>query len=60
MEESQKEKFLKLLESMISEIHVIDKDTEWQPVEPGWWLDMVDLQRKAIKIKEKYANRDKV
>jgi len=25
----------------VAEIDAIDADTRWQPVEPGWWLEMM-------------------
>jgi hypothetical protein len=34
-------------EKLLAEIASIDKDTDWSEVEPGWWLQMMEVQRAA-------------
>lgn len=49
-----KEKFVKLVQSIIDQTVEIDAETPWQSVEPGWWLDMMQLQRFAYDIRDKH------
>ena len=46
------QKYINLLQNIINECEKIDKDTEWQEVEPEWWLMMSTLQRMAIAHKK--------
>ncbi|GJQ44092.1 MAG: hypothetical protein JETCAE03_35900 [Ignavibacteriaceae bacterium] len=52
----QEEKFGKLAKLIVDEIEKIDKETPntLGTVEPEWWLDMMELKRKAIECKMKY------
>lgn len=47
------EKFKALLKLFIEETGKIDKETPFLPVEPDWWIDMMNLQRLAIKVQER-------
>jgi hypothetical protein len=61
---SPKERWLNLLEAnptpsevpskaaMIMLIDLIDRDTEWQEVEPQWWLEMREYQSKLLGDKQ--------
>jgi len=50
--------YIKLLEDIIKSIDMIDKNTVATPsmVEPEWWLDMMEIQRKAIASKMSHQN----
>ncbi len=45
-------RYVELLQNVINECEKIDKDAEWQEVEPEWWLMMNTLQRMAIDHKK--------
>jgi hypothetical protein len=61
---SPKDRWLNLLEAnpnpsnvyfkaaMIMLIDLIDRDTEWQEVEPKWWLEMMEYQSKLLGDKQ--------
>lgn len=56
MTDKQKEKFVELAKHIVEETEKINKETPntLGTVEPEWWLDMMELQRKAIECKMKY------
>lgn len=41
------ERWQALKEFLIQEIDAIDLDTTWEPCEPLWWLEMMEVRRKA-------------
>lgn len=41
------EKYIELLETLIKEIDDIDNETQWQPTEPKWWVEMMETRRDA-------------
>lgn len=42
-----KDLFTQLLGHLIEQIDSIDQTTPFEPIEPTWWLHMMELQRKA-------------
>lgn len=54
-EKTQKEKFVELIKSVSDQIEKIDNETiSTSMMEPEWWLDMIEIQRKVIECKMKY------
>lgn len=49
-----RQKFVAEMQSVISKIDAIDKETEWRPSEPEWWLEMMDIRRKAFDAVQKF------
>jgi len=60
LENSHKEKFLSCVDVLIDSFNAIDKEVYYTSVEPDWWLDMADIKRKLINIKQKYDIHNKV
>jgi len=52
--EKSKEKFIELIKYIVKETEEIDNETPAIYVEPQWWLDMMEIQRKAIEAKMNY------
>jgi len=52
--EKSKEKFIELIKYIVKETEEIDNETSAIYVEPQWWLDMMEIQRKAIEAKMNY------
>lgn len=48
-----KERWRKLAKATIVEINAIDADTEWQDLEPNWWLGMMDMLQLLIENEER-------
>lgn len=46
----QKERFILLKEAIIKTIDIIDSNVKWSPVEPKWWLEMMNLRSNCNKI----------
>lgn len=42
--------FIEALQQLCREIKSIDDKTPWSEREPKWWLDMMDIDRKATEI----------
>lgn len=45
--------FLQELDNFVKTLDDIDDKTPWTGAEPDWWLELSDLRRKIINIKEK-------
>ncbi len=54
--EKPKKDFVELLKRISDEIEEINNNTPntLGTIEPEWWLDMMDIQRKVIECKMKY------
>jgi len=50
--EAKRREFLALCEEIINRTEAIDRDTEWSVAEPRWWLDMMAMQREAIRARK--------
>jgi hypothetical protein len=53
-EVTPRQKFVREMQSIISKLDAIDKETPWQHVEPEWWLDMMDIRKKAFDAVQKF------
>jgi hypothetical protein len=51
------ERWNALKQHIIKEIEKIDKDTTWQPYEPKWWLEMMDISEKLLKLENIWRNK---
>ena len=49
-----KQKFIEEMVAIVSKLEIIDKETVWQPVEPEWWLEMMDIKKKAFAAIQKF------
>jgi hypothetical protein len=49
-----KEKFITEMETLVSKLDVIDKETPWQAVEPTWWLEMMEIRQAAFNAVQKF------
>jgi hypothetical protein len=49
-----KQKFISEMNSIISKIDSIDKETTFQHVEPTWWLEMMEIRKKAFDAIQKF------
>jgi hypothetical protein len=50
---SQRQIFLQEIDIFLEKLDEIDKNTSYKSLEPDWWLDLSNLQRNLIKIKNK-------
>jgi hypothetical protein len=53
-EVTPRQKFVSEMQSIISKIDAIDKETPWQHVEPEWWLEMMGIRKKAFDAVQKF------
>jgi hypothetical protein len=53
-EVTPRQKFVSEMQSIISKLDAIDKETPWQHVEPEWWLEMMDIRQKAFDAVQKF------
>lgn len=49
-----RQKFLVEMSNLITVLDAIDKETPWQHVEPEWWLEMMDIRKKAFDASQKF------
>ena len=57
MSNKQLSRYVALLQHIVDECNKIDKDTEWQEVEPEWWLMMTTTQRMAMQHKSQLEKK---
>lgn len=45
------------MEALLDKIRVIDKETPWQPTEPEWWVEMMEIRSKAFDAVLKFKTK---
>ena len=53
-EVTPRQKFVSEMQSIISKLDSIDKETPWQHVEHEWWLEMMGIRKKAFDAVQKF------
>lgn len=49
-----RQRFVAEMKAIISKIDIIDKETPWQNSEPEWWLEMMEIRKKAFDAAQKF------
>lgn len=52
MDKLPSEQWDDLKKEILKKIDKIDKNTTWEPYEPDWWLEMMDVKETVMGIKK--------
>lgn len=51
-----REGYTSLLDNILKQIDTLDGYTPWEPIEPNWWLEMMELRKIVQRFSDGHKN----